>query len=79
MLNAIEFTSHPFGVVAVLQPRSSSGKKKKKKESSLQLRTVIRRGVNGGKVIEETFGHFASQQKDEWFHNIYRKITIFTI
>ena len=76
MLNTIEFTSHSFGVVAILQPRSSSGKKK---ESSLQLRTVIRRGVNGGKVIEGAFGHFAPQQKDEWFHNIYRKITIFTI
>ena len=44
MLNAIEFTSHPFGVVAVLQPRSSSGKKKKKKRIEFAVEDCDKEG-----------------------------------
>ena len=73
-------------MVAILYLLSSNGNIKNKKlvgKPGLWLKTVIRRGVNGGKVIEETFaGKFK-----RWLHSkrmngfiIYtEKITIFTI
>ena len=61
-------TSHPFGVVAILQQRSNRNIRKNKDlvgKPGLQLRNVIRRGINSGKVIKGTFtGKFK-----RWHHN----------
>ena len=61
-------TSHPFGVVAILQQWSNSNIRKNKNlvgKPGLQLRNVIRRGINSGKVIKGTFtGKFK-----RWHHN----------
>ena len=49
--------THPFGAVAILQPQANSNTKIKTLVGKLGfwLKTVIRRGINDAKVIEDTY------------------------